>query len=301
METKKKIVVAICTYKRPNMLSRCLESVLSADFDVSGYTVEFLAVDNSPECEGQEVVARYGGRVNYATESKKGYASARNCALKKALELGADFISFVDDDEFVDKNWLKELVLAMEKFEADVVSSSPIQVFEDESTPSYIKNNFIFNKKNKKKTGRKRTTSGTDNVLFSADLVRRSELYFDESSNNMIGEDILFFSRANDLGYKIIWCNESIVYESIPKERASLEWVLKRHFMNGYFNGLNEPRGLGEIIFNIALFALLLPFSRLLGKTAFYNTLSKFYRKNGEIAGLVLKEPLVYHRNALGG
>ncbi len=298
----KKIFISICTYNREKMLSEALNSIRKANLNLN-YLIELLIVDNSSDFNSKVIINEFQKdfpiKIHYINELKKGYASSRNKALRAALKLNVDYISFIDDDEIVDKNWLLELVKSMEKYDADVVSSSVIQIFEKD-TPKFIKNNFIFNRKNNKKTGRIRKTAGAGNVLFTTEIMRKSGIYFDEQSNGMMGEDILFFSKVYENGYKIIWCNESIVYEKVPKDRATVDWILNRHWTNGYvksyhkYLGLNVLKPTFEVIFNILLFGFLLPFSFFCGKSLFFNVLGKFYKKIGEFAGLMIKSPIEY-------
>src|SRR5688572_22834479 len=106
------IVVAAPTCRRPRMLGQLLESFATMRPPAVG-SVTFLIVDNAPDAPVREAVAafreRSGVDVRYVLEPEAGIPFARNRALDEAAAVGADFVAFVDDDEFVDTEWLVRL------------------------------------------------------------------------------------------------------------------------------------------------------------------------------------------------
>ncbi|HHQ14769.1 MAG TPA: glycosyltransferase family 2 protein, partial [Chromatiales bacterium] len=115
METKTQrdyqhVCVAICTRQRPKMLARCLEGVLRQTLP-AGWRMSVLVVENNEEPSEQLSVSsrqtQPGTELYYFHETTLGISSARNRAVEEALNLNADWIAFIDDDEVPDESWLK--------------------------------------------------------------------------------------------------------------------------------------------------------------------------------------------------
>lgn len=85
------VTVAICTYQRPALLARCLDSLQNQQ--VSSGSYEVLVVDNGGQEEVRELTQNYGYR--YVSEAAVGLSSARNRACK---ETNREWIFFLDDD-----------------------------------------------------------------------------------------------------------------------------------------------------------------------------------------------------------
>ena len=58
-------------------------------------------------------------------------------------------------------------------------------------------------------------------------------LLFSELFSKSGGEDTEFFLRLGDNGYRICWCADAVVYEDIPKEKATPEFVISRFMTQG--------------------------------------------------------------------
>lgn len=99
------ITAAICTRDRPEILARCLGSLLAIRDRAArrGLRFEVLVVDNAPSDERTaERVAAFPG-VRYAHEPRPGLDFARNRALREA---SGEILAYLDDDVTVDAGWL---------------------------------------------------------------------------------------------------------------------------------------------------------------------------------------------------
>src|ERR1700753_327646 len=110
------ISVCICTFKRPELLSRTLKTVCAQQTH-NRFTYSVVVADNDKEQSARIAVeqAAQGAsiEVKYCFEPRQGIAMARNCAVANAK--GA-FIAFIDDDEFAPEDWLLNLLQALEKY-----------------------------------------------------------------------------------------------------------------------------------------------------------------------------------------
>jgi glycosyltransferase involved in cell wall biosynthesis len=118
----KRVSVVVATFKRPKLLCRCLEALLSQDFDPLEY--EIIIVDDAAceqtRCQVEHYAKRaelrgYTVRYLAATDSH-GPAAARNIGVHAAR---GGIIAFTDDDCIPTTGWLKAGVMA---FDDDVVA-----------------------------------------------------------------------------------------------------------------------------------------------------------------------------------
>ena len=118
------MLVGICTYKRPAMLSNLLAVCFKLE-PPPGQTLALLIVDNDPECTAKAAVetARQVSPVpiHYHAEPQRGISNARNRVLQEALSLNASCLALIDDDEIMKPDWLIQLYGVMCEAGADAV------------------------------------------------------------------------------------------------------------------------------------------------------------------------------------
>jgi glycosyltransferase involved in cell wall biosynthesis len=104
------ISVVVCTYNRAQLLGKAL-SHLALQETNGKFSYEIVVVDDSSTDCTSEVVAQFAGSclipVRYIRSEGLGIAHARNMGIARSL---GEWIAFLDDDEFADPNWLKELL-----------------------------------------------------------------------------------------------------------------------------------------------------------------------------------------------
>ena len=309
-----KIIIAVCTYLRPNMLERALKHIKNLT-SVDDTEIEVLIVDNDKNLSAKEVVQKamkdFPYPLHYVVEEERGLSPARNKALKSALELGADYIACFDDDDSPDKNWLFALwnfeKTMLQKNEKPVIVTGPAFSKFDKDYPKYITMNFRT--KTTKKTGQLRHTAATGNVLIPGEVIKNG-VFFDEEYKFMGGEDGEFFQKAQTFGYKIYWCNEAIVYENITEEKANIKRILHRYFYNGFSNVFFELKKMdsplyrfkisSKALINIFICSLILPFSLIMGRVGFFGVLSSILKSSGKFYALIRKTPLNFYQNTIG-
>lgn len=228
-----RICIAICTAGRPRMLRACLLSIFRQELP-QGATVSILVVDNNPDREAESLVAGLQAEspvpLLHVHEPIQGIPFARNRALDAALELGSDWIVFIDDDEEAQAGWLTGLMDAAHRYEADVVQGRREKIYPEPLPP------FVYPKQHPHRPdGAVLSTAWTHNVAFASWLVKLGQggLRFDEEMRYTGGTDTLFFRQARQLGAHIVATPASIVTEIQPVERLGLGWQLKRERRTG--------------------------------------------------------------------
>ncbi|AOS95914.1 Glycosyl transferase family 2 [Microbulbifer aggregans] len=225
--------ICICTCRRPELLRRALESLSQVELPDT-VRVSVTVVDNDPEESAQPVIRSLQGSyplpIHYAAESRRGIPFARNRCLDEAQAKGADYLVFIDDDEWVAADWLQKLYsFARDAGGRAVVCGSVISLLPA-SSPDYY--NMFFSRK-RRRTGERLPYCATNNVLIPLGEVRELGLRFDESRPFAGGEDVMFFTAASQRGMAIFHCAEAVVYEDIPEDRANLRWLSRRKYSVG--------------------------------------------------------------------
>jgi cellulose synthase/poly-beta-1,6-N-acetylglucosamine synthase-like glycosyltransferase len=106
-DSKSRVRVVVATRDRPEMLARCLDSLLTQDHN----DFSVVVVDNAPSSTATRdmVTGVYAptGKVSYLVEPRPGLANAHNRGLEA---LDADVVAFTDDDVIADPLWLSTLI-----------------------------------------------------------------------------------------------------------------------------------------------------------------------------------------------
>ncbi len=115
VESKCLVSVVVPTYKRPELLARCLTALMEQDFDATAYEV-IVADDAACNETWHEVealakrMAKCGRTVRYvAVQGVHGPAAARNAGWRAAV---GEIIAFTDDDCVPTPGWLRAGVAA---------------------------------------------------------------------------------------------------------------------------------------------------------------------------------------------
>lgn len=225
--------ICICTCHRAEQLRRALESLSNTELP-DGVRVSVTVVDNDPAQSARAVVeglqSDFPLPIHYAAEPRRGIPFARNRCLDEAESKGADYLVFVDDDEWVAGDWLQKLYgFAQDAGGNTVVCGSVISLLPA-SAPDYY---TMFFSRKRRRTGERLPYCATNNVLIPLAEVRRLELRFDEGRPFAGGEDVMFFTAAALQGVSILHCAEAVVYEDIPECRATLRWLSRRKYSVG--------------------------------------------------------------------
>jgi hypothetical protein len=152
---------------------------------------------------------------------------ARNAAIRAALQAGADYIAFLDDDEVAPQSWLASLMAALEAAGADAVQGSVRRCRLDDSVE-------LSGREARPPAWETSETLATCNVLFKAWLVEPGlALRFDESMQFTGGSDREFFMRAGKRGARLVLVHGAEVLEDVHAERQCLVYQAARAYAAG--------------------------------------------------------------------
>lgn len=292
------IIIACCTYKRPEQLKRLLNSLFEMNYPKEIRT-EILIVDNDKNKSAQTVVKnlKSGSNLHYTTEPEMGLSNARNKALTTAIEIGATHLAFIDDDEIADINWLLNHIDFYNKFEDIYISSGPTYKKFNGDYPEYIINNKTFKTVSSKKLGEYKKTCASGNVFFPLNIIKDNNIYFSKEFNYCGSEDTDFFSRLQKQGYNIGWNFNAVNYEIVDDKRANMKWILDRAYHNGCSvsvsrftenkNQLKRFLYVTEKFFTVLFNIVITIFSIFFGLTCFFNNLTLIYKNTGKLVGAI--------------
>lgn len=102
-----KINICVCTYKRKELLAKCLHSIYNMALP-SDTEITLTVIDNDEQQSAKQVIDDFSTASSlptyYVNERKHGIPHARNRALTESYALQADYLVFIDDDDCTNIN-----------------------------------------------------------------------------------------------------------------------------------------------------------------------------------------------------
>jgi glycosyltransferase involved in cell wall biosynthesis len=218
-----------------------------------------VVVDNDHAGSAEETVEDIRRQsvipISYFNESEQNIALARNRAVTNAK---GKFIAFIDDDEFPVKNWLLDLFRAYYEFKADGILGPVLPYYETKPPQWVIKGKYYERPSHETGTILPWTLTRTGNVMLRRDIFDNGENLFRREFGSG-SEDRDFFRRMIAKGLRFVWCAEAPVYESVPAERCTRSFMLRRALLRGqlpHFKTVDCAKSL----LAVPMYTALLPF-----------------------------------------
>lgn len=242
------IVVTVPTFRRPEQVLETLDSIrrqrtarifaiVLIENDAGGRHGVMAA---APLFERGELA----GLVIVAHD--RGNCSAYNAGWLTAITHFANLkhVAVIDDDEIADPDWLERLCETAEKFGADIVAGPQVPVFPRAADGSWAAHPVFAPPHDA--TGPVGVLYSSGNLLIGRRvLARMGPPYLDLRFNFMGGGDSDFLSRSRQAGFRLAWCTEARVSETVPARRLERDWIRKRSLRNGVISTLVEKKKRG--------------------------------------------------------
>lgn len=256
-----KVVLAIPTCRRPDGLARLLEHLALLDTDAQ---LSIVVVDNDQGGAGKAICERmahgYRWPLTAVLEPQSGISFARNRGVALALLQSPDFIAMLDDDEWPARQWLAALIEVQRATGAAVVAGPVLPEFS-RPPPDWMRQSGLY--------GTEQRPDRSEGDFYAAgNFMAKAECFqalmpepFDPAFALSGGEDMVFFRRLDQRGYRMIWSAAAEVYEIVPENRMSLEWLKQRQLRRGNLNVIVQrlfAPGLGAELIRLAKTAGLL-------------------------------------------
>jgi glycosyltransferase involved in cell wall biosynthesis len=229
------IAICITTFMRPIGLTRLLDALRLLIIPL-GCGVRYIVVDNDPAESARPIVEAASGaglgEIVYVAEHERGISQARNRALREAA--GADWIAFMDDDDWPEPDWLDQLLEVQAGTGADVLLGKARPSFEAPPPDWVVEGGFFDRHRGRAEGEIPYYQAHTGGALIRAQACAElGDEPFDCELGLMGGEDTDFFWALARQGARIVWTDRAIVNEGVAATRAELRWLVARAYRIG--------------------------------------------------------------------
>lgn len=252
------ISAIVVTYNRELFIKECLNSILSQNFDGE---LEVIVIDNCSSDGTAEVLKNMSNpRVKLIiNKTRMSLSVCKNLALH--LSHG-DIIAFTDDDCLASKNWLKNIIDSLKRF--DFAGGAVLPLPETEF-PWWWNNSLNWLIGVNPEPNKKFLPLGS-NIAFKKMVLDKLEENSQSKLTNInqylpYREDNYRIQKALAIGFSMGINKSMVVYHRIPETRLKITYLLKRSYDEGYVWAMHEKR-LKNLIFSFG--ALPINFIRLL-------------------------------------
>lgn len=242
----KLVTIVIPVYNSERLLSRCLKSLVNQSVNIGGeapFTV--LLINDGSTDSSAKVMAKfqteYPDIFQSVNRENRGAARSRNEGIERCA---TPYIMFIDNDDYVDCDYIESHLTAIENLNADIVLSG----YRREKGSKIISRVML----NDDSWSKYRCVAPWARI-FKTDFLKKYAIKF---FDNNIGEDTIFSLRAYSYAKNIkcidyagyVWCcNDASVSSSLQKglrpecdinallENAVLEIPVKEKKLGEYY------------------------------------------------------------------
>ncbi|WP_299365143.1 glycosyltransferase family 2 protein [uncultured Paracoccus sp.] len=232
------VLIGICTFRRPE-LAVTLDSL--ARLDPCGLPVTIAVADNdavaSARTRVQDIAAAHPMPITYLHAPQASISIARNALLDHARSTGTRLLVYLDDDETVEPGWLAALVrrwrdAANQETGAGAVIG-PVRAAYLPGAPGWMAQARVHDTLPVTRADGTIISAYTCNTLIDLADPATRDLRFDLARGRSGGEDTAFFADFLAAGGRIAFAPDAIVHETVPADRASMAWLLRRRYRMG--------------------------------------------------------------------
>ena len=226
------IDICVCTFRRAS-LRDTLQSLAAQNLP-AGLAMRVIVTDNDETPSAKPLfdaaVAEFGLRALYVHAPARNISIARNACLDTCA---APLAAFIDDDETAAPDWIAALLRAWSVSGAHVILGRVQALYEP--APAWAARADLHSVKPPRRADGSIATGYTCNTLIDRASLAcvLQNVRFDPAFGRSGGEDTIFFHHLHKRGAVLHYCENAIVYEKVPPERARLRWLLTRAFRSG--------------------------------------------------------------------
>lgn len=214
------ISVLICTWNRGSLIGSTLESLCNA----SSQPKEIIVVNGGGENSASECLSLWKERcsvLKVISTQNINLATSRNIGLRAC---SSKIVAFTDDDAIVNHDWLEKIWHLFETHPEYSAVGGPVFDYYKDSFISQLSDLVTFPRYDTFTFVRH--LPGV-NVAYRRDFILKVG---EQDISLERGEDVDFNWRIQQLGGKLVYCNEVIVYH---KHRSTWQGFFKQHYMYG--------------------------------------------------------------------
>lgn len=124
----KEVYTIIVTFNGQEWIRKCLDSVKQ-----SNYLTKIIVVDNNSSDGTLQTVSEFDNVIILKQNSNLGFGKANNIGIRKAMELGFDYVFLLNQDAYIFGDTIRNLISEAEK-NPDYGIISPLHFSSDEKT-----------------------------------------------------------------------------------------------------------------------------------------------------------------------
>lgn len=184
-----KVTLIIPVYNSEKYISKCLDSILEQTYN----DYEILIVNDGSKDNSQQVINEYKNKypekIISIEQENKGVSETRNESIQRA---NGDYIMFIDNDDYLDKNYIETFVNEIEEQDYDIVLGGYRRITE---TGKVLKELKLQDKE-----WSKLMIPAPWSKIYKKQYLIQNDIVF---LKNNIGEDVYFNLKAMLLSKKI--------------------------------------------------------------------------------------------------
>ncbi len=241
------VAIGICTFQRPS-LAQTLASL--AKLSRPANPISIIVADNDERPTAQPLVATLAAThpmpLRFVHAPARNISVARNAVLQASRDAGVRYLAFLDDDELADPSWLVKLLERQAETGAEAVVG-PVRALYGREAPRWMQAGSVHDMRQDPGPDGTLGQGHTSNVLLDLAAPVLLGLRFDPARGRTGGEDTAFFREMIAGGGRIAWAPDAMVEETVPDDRATLRWLLRRRYRMGQThasligNGMTPP------------------------------------------------------------
>jgi len=251
-----KYSIVVPTFNRSKILKRCLKNIEALKRPKNDF--EVFVIDNGSIDYTKSVIESFNNRIRnlrYIYEERPGLHVVRHLGAKKAK---GDILCYLDDDSFVDKNWLIGIDEVFKIAEVDLAGGPNLPEFE-EKPPRWI--HYFWKKTPFGKCLAQLSLLDFGNkakwipacYVFGCNYIIRKKKLFELGGFNpdSVPQDLLRYrgdgetglsAKLNANGNKAYYSPKIKIKHFITKDRIKEEYFCKRSFNQGISDSFTELR-----------------------------------------------------------
>lgn len=206
------VSVIVPVYNCAEYLEKCLQSIIEQTYE----NIEILVVNDGSIDNSQQIIDRVAQkdvRIYKMYQKNQGVAAARNCALSCAK---GDYYIFVDGDDYIGKDYVKELVECAVKRHSELVICGYTLVYENKR--KMIKVVPKGYKRNEKEEWAYRI-SAVCSRLYSSEFWKKNNMNF-KSEEKARAEDVPLDLFSNAMAENVCMISETEYFYVQHKKSA---------------------------------------------------------------------------------
>lgn len=243
------ISIIVPIYNAEIYLDKCIKSILNQSYD----NFELILVNDGSADNSANIVKKYmenDKRIIYLNQKQSGVSAARNNGINNAH---GDFITFIDADDMIEKDYLEYLLSLFSNRNIDVtLSTFPFKIKNDSK-----KNKQIMDDKVNEMSGIDATKEmllykiviSSWNKMFKTELIKNKKIMFNENlsygegfefviksflaSNRVaIGKRHIYDYRVDNKNSAMTVFKEKLVTGSLESQKYILKEIKERYKNN---------------------------------------------------------------------